>query len=55
MGIMRAKDFAVILLFLVCFRSNKHGRRYYQYDEDDFFIKVFIVNKLFSNYKLTIN
>ena len=27
----------------------------YQYNEDDFFVKVFIVNKLFSNYKFTSN
>ena len=26
------------------------GRRYYQYNEDDFFIEV-LINELFSNYK----
>ena len=31
------------------------GRWLYQYNEDDFFIKVQIVNKLFSNYKFISN
>ena len=30
------------------------GRRKYQYNEDDF-LKVFIFNKLFSNYNFTSN
>ena len=31
------------------------GKRKYQYNEDEFFIKVLMVNKLFSNYKFTNN
>ena len=31
------------------------GRRLYQYNKDDFFIEVLIVNKLFLNYKFTRN
>ena len=31
------------------------GRRLYQYNKDDIFIQVLIVNKLFSNYKFTSN
>ena len=34
----------------------KYGdKRLYQYNKDDFFIYVLIVNKLFSNYKFTSN
>ena len=31
------------------------GKRLYQYKKDDFFIQVFIVNEIFSNYKFTSN
>ena len=35
-------------------RLKYSGKLWYQYNEDDLNIKVLIVNKLFSNYKVTI-